>query len=234
MVSFEYVRKLMGWCPQKTDFSAVKDLYNIDYAHNGKRKSNYYPIENMDVPIQMFDWRILAIVLIIGISGFILILTDFFNGFPDHLLVFIIFIVIFFTFDRIKISIDDEKMQISKPFLKPVNIPKHNINCIKIIDNSIYKYRWMNIVLIIFTVLFVFLQALTLYRKIIRSTPLEEMIFSIALPIFLIFLLTSSLQRNIRRSRYPKAIRIDTAKKNITLYPGNEFEFNILKGELER
>ncbi|MFZ3385389.1 MAG: hypothetical protein WA144_15830 [Candidatus Methanoperedens sp.] len=229
----ENVRKLMGWCPQKTDFSAVKDVYNIDYAHNDNRKSNYYPVKNMDVPIQMLDWRIFSIVLILGISGFISIFFDLFNGFPGIILVYIIFILLFISIDRIKISIDPEKVQILKPFLKPVNIPKHDINCIKIIDNSIYKHRWMNFFLIIFIMLFVFLQALTLYRRMIRSTPLEEMIFSFVMPIFLILLLISSLQRNIRRSRYPKAIKIETAN-NVTLYPRNESEFNILKGELVR
>ena len=86
--------------------------------------------------------------------------------------------------------------------------------------------------------LFVFLQVLTLYRKIIRSTPLEEMVFSFVMPIFLIFLLISPLQRNIRRSHYPKAIKIETIKiettNSITLYPRTESEFNILKGEMEK
>ncbi|NJD53286.1 MAG: DUF1673 family protein [Candidatus Methanoperedens sp.] len=233
MVSFEYVRKLMGWCPQKTDFSTVKDVFITDNPHSNKRSSRYYPVENMDIPIQMFDWRTFSIVLILGISGFILIFVDLFNGFPGYIPVYILFIVFFSTFDRFKISIDHEKIQISTPFLKPVNIPKHNINSIKIIDNSIYKYRWLNIVLIIFIMLFVFLQVLILYRKIILSASLEEMIFSIAMPVFLIFLLISSLQRNIRISHYPKAIKIETIN-SITLYPRNEYEFNILKGELEK
>ncbi|KAB2944902.1 MAG: hypothetical protein MPEBLZ_02944 [Candidatus Methanoperedens nitroreducens] len=233
MVFFKSVRKLMGWCPQETDFPTVKGVFNTDYAHSDKRQSKYYPVENMDVPIQMFDRRIFSIVLTLGISGFISIFFDLFNGFPGYVLVYIIFILLFISIDRIKISIDNEKIQISTPLLKPVNIPKQNINCIKIIDNSIYKHRWINIFLIIFIMLFIFLQVLTLYRKIIRSTPLEEMVFSFVMPIFLIFLLISPLQRNIRRSHYPKAIKIETTN-SITLYPRNESEFNILKGELEK
>ncbi len=144
-------------------------------------------------------------------------------------------VIAFFNLsDKNKVSIYPEKLVIKTSFFESINILKHDITDIKIIDNVLYKYSWVNLVLIILILIIGFFQLLSLHDQVIRSSDVEEAVLHIANSMFLFFILISSFYRSNRRSWYPKTIRLDTATKNITIYPRNESEFNILKGELER
>lgn len=237
----ETIKKLMGWCPQKgVDFfqAQTKSSEKINSINVNPARSSGGSIEEMRVPLDMFDWRKLAFVLFLGFSAFILIFVSYFNrmamSYLGIVMIYFIFIILFFLFDQSVVSINPERLQIKTPLLGYIKIPKQQINCIETIKNRVYELGWVKALLIIFTLLFALLRSLDLYRQIMRFAALDEIILGIANSLLLIFIFVSSIYRNGRRSHFPNAIRINAGNKSITLYPGNEFEFNLLKEELER
>jgi len=234
------IKKLMGWCPQKSvDFlqAQTKGSGKINSINVNPTRSIGGSVKEIRVPLDMFDWCKLAIILALGLSTFILIFVNYLNrtaaSYFGIILLYFAFIEFFNLSDKNKVSIDTEKLVIKTSFFESINVLKHDITDIKTMDNLLYKYRRINLVLIILTLLVGFLQVLSLHDQIIRSADMEEAVLHIANSMFVFLILISIFYRSNRRSQYPKNIRLDTATKNITLYPRNEFEFNILKGELE-
>ncbi|KAB2944905.1 MAG: hypothetical protein MPEBLZ_02947 [Candidatus Methanoperedens nitroreducens] len=237
-INIDYIlRKTIGWCPLK-DRMFVQVHESGKICNSNKDQANSGIANNVNLPLDMFDWRKFAIILALGFSAFILIFVNYLNrtaaSYFGIILLYFTFIAFFNLSDKNKVSIDSEKLVIKTSFFESINILKHDITDIKTIDNVIYKYSWVNLVLIILILILGFFQVLSLHGQIIRSADMEDAVLHIANSMFMFFILISSFYRSNRRSRYPKTIRIDTATKNITLYPINESEFNILKGELEK
>lgn len=235
----EIIRKTMGWCPLKERmFVQVHESGQVYNSNKNQARANGGMANNVNLPLDMFDWHKFAIILVLGFFSFILIFVNYLNrtaaSYFGIILFYFTFIAFFNLSDKNKVSIDPEKLVIKTSFFESINILKHDITDIKTIDNVLYKYRRINLVLIILTLLVGFLQFLSLHDQIIRSADMEEAILHIANSMFFFLILISIFYRSNRRSRYPKTIRLDIAKKNITLYPGNESEFIILKEELER
>lgn len=239
-INIDYIlRKTMSWCPLKermfVQFHESGQIYNYN---SNKNQANSGIANNVNLPLDIFDWRKFAITLALGFSALILIFVNYLNrtaaSYFGIILLYFTFIAFFNLSDKNKVSIDSEKLVIKTSFFESINILKHDITDIKTIDNVLYKYSWVNLIFIILILILGFFQVLSLHDQIIRSADMEEAVLHIANSMFVFFIFISSFYRSNRRSRYPKTIRIDTATKNITLYPGNESEFNILKGELER
>ena len=58
----ETIRKLMGWCPQER---VVYDHDDVFFSENAYRTGTAAYDGNdqyMDIPVQMFDWRIFAVM----------------------------------------------------------------------------------------------------------------------------------------------------------------------------
>ncbi len=235
----EVMRKTISWCPLKERmFVQVHETGKICNSNKNQARANGGTANNVNLPLDLFDWRKFAIILALGFFYFILIFVNYLNrtaaGYFGIILLYFTFIAFFNLSDKNKVSIDPKKLVIKTSFFESINILKHDITDIKTIDNVLYKYRRINLVLIILILILGFFQILSLHDQIIRSADMEEAVLHIANSMFVFFLFISMFYSGNRRSRYPKTIRLDTATKNITLYPGNESEFNILKGELER
>ncbi len=234
------IRKTMGWCPQKNDniLQAQTDDFARFLTLNPRKSSGF--IEKMDVPLYMLDWRMLGILLIFLSSFIILSLTDHLNRTPASylgtMLIMAALMLFVFLSNRYRVSINSENLLIKTPVLLSIKIPKNRINNIKSIDNIIYKQKhgWRDTVLILSIIFFSLVQFLLLYQQIVHFIALDDAIMSTARTIFLVSLFIIMYYRHSRYSYYPKAIQIDSGNKKITLCPRNEFEFNILKEELER
>lgn len=234
------IKQVMGWCPLKENdhyqekTKGLKPTMSLNlYA---ARKSSGL-INEIHLPLDYPDWRKLAIILVLGFSVFILISVDYFNStaasYFGIIIVYFSFIIFFNLSDHNKVSIDPEKLIIKTSFFESIKIQKNNITNVKIIENLQYKYNWINLVLIILILLMGFLQALSLYREIIRSAALEDIVLRIGNAMFFFFIMMSVFYRSNRRSHYPRTVQIDTGNKKFTFYPRNEFELNILKKELD-
>jgi hypothetical protein len=177
----ENIRKMMGWCPQKQNDlfqGQTKGLmHSTSLNLNPARESSGLPYE-IRLPLDLPDWRELAIILILGFSGLILIFIDYLNrttaSYFGIITVNISFIIFFNLLDHNKVSINSEKLVIKKSFFKSIKIPRNNIKSIKIIENILYKYNWINLILIILILLVGFIQVLDLYREIMRSATMED------------------------------------------------------------
>ncbi len=228
------IRRVLGWCPQKeNDFfqEQNKSLINSTSLNlDADRKSGSF-FNEIYLPLDYPDWRKLAIILVLGFLVFILISVDYLNrtaaSYFGIIIVYFSFIIFFNLSDHNKVSIDSEKLVIKTFFYESIKIQKNNIKNVKIIENLQYKYSWINLVLIILILLVGVIQALSLYREIMRSADLEDIVLRIANAMFFFFIMISIFYRSNRRSRYPKTMQIDSGNKKFTLYPRNGFEFNI-------
>lgn len=211
------VKRLMGWCPQKKIIYRTEDEFISDYAYCSKTHADNYPIhEGMDVPLQMFDWRIWAvlcslILLILSVSSWI---GTYEYLFPSSF----ILIALLFIFFHTKLSVGSETLRINTPILGDIVIPKNSIKSIEIIENYAYRHKLQSLVLL--TLFFI----LAIFNAFTMQNPNMKKMNIIAVFSF-IFVLYSS----IHISNYPDMIRMNVGGRDIFLYPRNENDFLILK-----
>lgn len=241
MVSFENVRKLMGWCPKReNEFIQEQNRGLIHVSSLNLARKSSGSIEQMDVPLHFVDWRFVIISIALFISFFIASLIDHLYRRPlsyfGTIVVMVTFLVLFFLSYHYRVSINSEELLIKTPPLSPIKIPKSKIENVKNIENTIYKQKhsWINIVFILSILFMAILQFLSLYRQIALPIAPEDAVMSAARAIFILSIFILIFYRNSYLSHYPRAIQIESGNEKITLCPINEFEFNMLMGELKR
>ncbi|UGV41324.1 DUF1673 family protein [Methanococcoides orientis] len=241
MVSFESVKRMMGWCPMKDiEFKPAQKNCSPDFKSKNMNLSQMdnQSIKEKDIPLQMIDWRQLTILLTLSLSFLILVFNDQFTITPvGHLILVLVLIMLmasFFLFNHNRVSIGSEILMIKTPLFKPINIPKQQIKEVKTIDNTVYRKRPLYIVLIIVMLLAFFVHTRYLYNLSTKSLLLEYIRSNTTMVVLPYFLYIYMIYINRRRSHCPKAIKINVENKAITLFPRNDIEYHILKETLER
>ncbi len=214
----EIIRKTMGWCPQKKIIYRTEDEFISAYANSSKTQANDNTIhKGMDVPLQMFDWRIWGvlcglIILILSVSAWI---GTYRYLFPSSF----ILIALLFIFFHTKLSVGSETLRITTPILGDIVIPKNSIKSIEIFENYANKHKLRSLFLIMLFFILLIFNAVTM------KNPIMNKLYIIA-----IFLFIYVFYAAICISNYPDMIRINAGGRNILLYPRNEHDFLILKG----
>ena len=227
----ENIRKVIGWCPQ-TGCTAHPLSLNVNPV-----RVNSEPVERMDVPLQGAGvLRMIAFMFAMFSFFMVMSLVDHLYRTPvSYLLVVLVGVVIItslFLLERTKMTIDSEVILIQTPLFKSISIQKSHIKDIKTIDNIIYSQkRWGNIVLLMVVVLFAVMAIWELYSQLVNSVRWEDTT-NIGIRMTTVFLFIFMFYRYYRKSLYPKVIRMDVGNKNITLFPRNDFEYDILKEKL--
>jgi hypothetical protein len=145
MNAFAKLRLRLGWCPQKKIVYRTEDDFISDYAYCSKTHADDNTIHHgMDVPLQMFDWRIWAIfcgfiVLILSVSAWI---GTYRYLFPSSF----ILIAMLFIFFHTKLSVGSVTLRISTPILGDIVIPKNSIKSIEIFENYANKHKLRSLV----------------------------------------------------------------------------------------
>lgn len=213
----EIIRKTMGWCPRKKIVYRTEDEFISDYAYSSKTHADDKTIhKGMDVPLQMFDWRIWVvfggfIVLILSVSAWI---GTYRYLFPSS---FILIALLFISFHT-KLSVGSETLRITTPILGDIVIPKNSIKSIEIFENYPNKHKLRSLVpLILFFILLIF-NAVTMQNPIMKK-----------MSIIAIFLFIYVFYAIIHISKYPMMIKIYAGGREILLYPRNENDFLKLK-----
>jgi len=208
-VSLEYIKRMMGWCPLEKIVYKHDDVY---YSKNALRTSNHTYKEKrqyMDIPVQMFDWRIFA-----AFFGFIgLLLFGVYRSNEYVILLSLLFFVLLFVLDRTKISVAREMLTIRTPVLGVKRIPESDINEVKSGENYGHKHRMRTLISLILIILI----------SLTGGSRVSSVTLSI-LTLFLIYLIYAG----IRRSYYPNAIKINARGRNIFFFPRNEHDFLML------
>jgi len=218
MVSFEHIRKLMGWCPQKKIVYRTEDEFISAYANCSKTHADDNTIhKGMDVPLQMFDWRLWAvlcglIVLILSVSAWI---GTYRYLFPSSF----ILIALLFIFFHTKLSVGSETLRISTPILGDIIVPRNSIKSIEIFENYGNRHKLRSLVSLVVMIM------LSIYFAVTMSNSAMNKLYIIA-----IFLFIYVFYAAIRISNSPDMIRINAGGRDILLYPRNEHDFLILKG----
>ena len=240
MLSFESVKRMMGWCPQK-DFESMQSQAGCA-AHAlssnvGQIGVSSKPAERMDVPLHgTVDWGMIPVIFVFYIFLMAISIFDHLNRtFVSYLAVVLMtvaFITILFLFDHKKMTFDLEMIRIQTPFLKSSDFQMKDVISVKTIYNIVYKQmKWAYVVYIAGIAFFGVKTALDLYNLTTRPMAWEEST-NIGMSMFMLFIVIFVFYRSYRRSRYPQVIKIDVGNKNITLSPRNEFEYNMLKEKL--
>ena len=151
MVLFvEYIRKLIGWCPQQ-DFESMQ--FQTCPAHAPSSGVNPIGISSkppgrMDVPLHGTGGlgRIL-VIFALYIFFMAISLYDHLNRtFVSYLAVVltaVALITILFLLDHKKMTFDSEMTRIRTPFLKSSNFRMKDVTNVKTVDNIVYKQmRW--------------------------------------------------------------------------------------------
>ncbi len=205
----EHIKRMMGWCPQEI---VVYDHNDLLFSGNAYRTGTATYDGNdqfMDIPVQMFDWRIFAVMF--GSIG--LLLFGIQRSDTYLILLSLLLYASLFVFDRTKISVDGGILRIRSPVLGEKRYPKSSIDKIELIENYAHRHKMRSLI------------ALTLVILIsLSSTSIMSVIFWIS-TLLLIYVIYGT----IRISHYPEIVRISTGGRNIILYPRNEHDFLILK-----
>lgn len=205
----ETIRKMMGWCPQERVVFDNNDFFSSGNSYRTGTANYDGNDQFMDIPVQMFDWRIFAVIF-----GFIgLLLFGIRRSDTYVILLSLLLYASLFIFDRTKISVDGGILRIRFPVLGEKRYPKSSIDKIELIENYAHRHRMRSLI------------ALTLVILIsLSSTSIMSVVFSIS-SLLLIYVIYGA----IRISHYPEIIRISTGGRNIILYPRNEHDFLMLK-----
>ena len=216
MFSFEYIRKTMGWCPQKIKFSSPENVFISDSTPGDKSLASYNPFEKMDVYLQMFDWRIWTVILIF--TGLIVFGIAWAGIFSHVIPISLVLIALLILFSHTKLSVDNEVLRIRTPILKDIVIPKKSIKSIEIFENYGNRHKLRSLVSLIVMIM------LSIYFAVNMPDSVMKILLFIASFLFIYILYFS-----IRISNYPWMIRLNTGVGYILLYPCNEHDFSILK-----
>lgn len=213
----ENIRKIMGWCPQEKIVYRTEDEFISDYAYSSKTHTDDNTIhKGMDVPLQMFDWRIWAIfcgfiVLILSVSAWI---GTYRYLFPSSFILIALLFIFFYT----KLSVGSETLRITTPILGDIVIPKNSIKNIEIFENYANRHTLRSLVL--FMLFFILL----IFNTVTTKNPIMNKMYIIA-----IFLFIYVFYASIHISKYPKMIKMHAGGREILLYPRNENDFLKLK-----
>jgi len=205
----ENIRKMMGWCPQKRVVCNHNDEFFSENAFSTCTATYDENNQYMDIPVQMFDWRIFAVMfssialLLIGIQR-----SNIYVIFLSFLLYISLFI-----FDRTKISVDKNMLRIRFPLLGEKRYHKNDIDKVKSGENYAHKHRVRSLIALILVIL-ISLSGASIISVMFRVSTL-----------LLIYVVYSA----IRISHYPEIIKISVQGRNIFLYPRNEHDLLMLK-----
>lgn len=198
-------------------------------------QNGFYHIENMRVPVVMIDLRSLAML----IALILLLLISFFI---DHIyrttwtylivaLFTIAILILLFLQSSMKISIDNEKLQMNNPIGKKT-LSKDKIQKVAYTENSNYKHRMIQYIVMGISVLIIWgIQISNLYESLSKYG--FEDGTNVFIPVFMILVFGFSLYRIHSCSRYQKIIKIDIDPGEIKIYPENEHKYQILKDRLD-
>ena len=205
----ETVRKMMGWCPQEKIVYDSGDLFSLGNAYCTGTTACDEKHQYMDIPVQMFDWRIFAVMF----SSIGLLLFGIQRSNTYVILLSLLLYASLFIFDRTKISVDKDMLRIRFPLLGEKRYHKSDIDKVKSGENYAHKHRVRSLIALILVILIS-----------LSETSITSVMFRIS-TLLLIYVVYSA----IRISRYPEVILISSKGRNIGLYPRNEHDFLMLK-----
>ena len=207
--NFETIRKMMGWYPQERVVCNHNDEFFSENAFSTGTATYDENNQYMDIPVQMFDWRIFAVLF--GSIGLLLIGIQ-----RSDIYVILLSLLLYaslFIFDRTKISVSRDMLTIRTPILGEKLIPKSDIDYVKSGENYAHKHRKRSLIIL---ALFILIS--------LTDVLIMNVTYRIA-TLLLIYVIYGAM----RISRYPDVILISSNGWNIGIYPSNEHDFLMLK-----
>ena len=209
MVSFDSVKRMMGWCPQERVVCDYNDVSFLENAFSTGTTTYNEKHQYMDIPVQMFDWRIFAVMF----SSIALLLIGIQRSNIYVILLSLLLYASLFIFDRTKISVDKDMLRIRFPLLGEKRYHKSDIDKVKSGENYAHKHRVRSLIALILVILIS-----------LSGTSIISVMFRVS-TLLLIYVVYSA----IRISRYPEIIKISARGRNIFLFPRNEHDLLMLK-----
>jgi hypothetical protein len=205
------MKRMMGWCPQEKVVYYHKDVYFPENAICTSTAAYNEKHQYMDIPVQMFDWRIFAIIF--GSIGLLLIGIQ-----RSDIYVILLSLLLYaslFIFDRTKISLDGEMLTIRKPVLGEKRILESDIDKVESFENYGHKHRLRTLISLTLVILFALAG--------IPGSSIMRVMFGVSI-LSLVYVVYSGM----RRANYPNIIKIFAKGRDVIFYPRNEHDLSML------
>ena len=229
----ETIRKMMGWCPQKSmDFVNARreqherygDKFYQKDSHAAKRITtgekliiDYLEFNVVSIAIILFSIVIAIIILIIS-SFFVPILRNFVRIIFSIGFFIVIFLLMYVKRKNAELTADS--IIVNRPFHKPVVIPKDSILKTEVVRNYNHSFRWIFPLVVIFWLVFSMKSIMDVSSQYItRNYSLLDAISSVFLYIGVMSAYTSIYFISKKKSTYRNALKITAKLKNeVSLY----------------
>ena len=182
MVSFENVKRMMGWCPNATT-AKYKTAPHVNFVNPSQTTSSRSNIENVQSKNVMFSANNSLSTFSFAL-GFNLILNLFWDLDYSLLIPIIVVIYSFFYFILLKsfqasVSIDKNSVHLKSIGLKDITLDYKDIRSVTPNKHTKISSKWIAIILIMLAVFFAYLVVSEEWRYIIIIALLLPWLFSV-------------------------------------------------------
>jgi len=235
MVSFESVKRLMGWCPEQDfEFMQAGDTKHKAGMHDfcaGYGDMQKKRLEKVLVDVPVLDSGMIRILLPVWIGGFMLMII------VNHYSILDIFIVIAYYLavllwvlqNRTTVELLHGKIIIHRPFLRSIVIQKNEIIKTQIIKNLSHTKRW--IIRLVALIILVFLATHNInaiYLNIEQPLPMLVTIVNIfSMPLMTVWFAVMVYNSEIRMHYQASLHLVATNKRQFMFYVDNPDEFSV-------
>ena len=230
VLSVEYIRKLMGWCPQEDSALMYakpikQDIYfNSTYKKRANPDEKISAIVDIEHELAIIMGGAFVALIILFIASFIFPRLWYFTFLPVFLATLVLLIHV-----RTNVEFASNGLIIQRWLFKPVIVSKASILKTEIVTNNNHSRRWSFLPMAIIVLIFFAKSAMRtidiISKDIAQGAPLPvffPLIFAeIAMALFLLVLF---YMWKIR-SYYPNGLKITLSNSNkITFYADNPLE----------
>lgn len=236
MMSFESVRRIMGWCPQKDfEFMQVGDTKHKTGIHDfctGYGDMQKKRREKMLVDVPVLESGIIRIVLPVWIAGFMLMIIINHYSILDFFIILACYLSLLLVFlqNRTTVELTDGTIIIHRPFLRSIVIQKKEVIKTQVIKNLSNTTRW--IIRLVELIILVFLATHNInaiHINMEQSLPMLVTIVNIfSMPLVTVMSAVIFYNNEIRMHYQASLHVVATNKRQFNFYASNPDEFSIM------
>lgn len=222
----DYIKKLMGWCPQK-DYTLAQ-TYIDKYEHSYAFLANTDAHQGKGTDIIIDYHKDLFKILFLGLVGFIalIIASIIFPilGFFITLPILVGYAVLLYQ-ERANVEFTPNSINIQRPLFKSVIIPKDSIRKFEIVKNLSYTMRWILPLLVIVMLIYLRKVAIEIFIYVAKNPPFHSIFLTILGQLTVVMMLSVLFYMSYIRKNYPRVLKIILKDgSNVIFYANNPQE----------
>ena len=205
----EWVRKIMGWCPQKDYPLMQTDIDKYEHSNAYPANTDAHRGKGKDIIID-YHKDFFKIILLTTAAFFALIIASiifpvlrFFITLP----VFVGYAVLLYQ-ERTKVEFTQDSINIQRPLFKPIIIPKDSIQKFKIVKNLNYTMRWTFPLLVMVMLIYFRKSAIDIFIYMAKNPPFYAIFLYGLVKLAVVMMLSVPFYKAYIRKNYPRVLKI--------------------------